>query len=380
MVSISRLAVGACALSLVLGGCTSGSDDPPRERPSASTTTKDPTLESVAQDLLPGLSSAPLAKTNLPARIDIPKQRPSSFMTAPTARAKLGMVRVLDVGDRDEGFADEDVYFLGVDDKWRVLNRGDLGLPASDWPGSDGSGMGAMSPSGTHWAFATNRHIVVLDLLTKKMKFLSLPGGLAPVLGSWTVRNTLLSGYVFSPPDDEGEDLPTTGYEVDPKSGRSTLINAPYWTTTVLANGDRAVGGLRGDRPFVEYMSAANRPKSRAEYGFAWGERLGMLVQPEVDGDVGVFLDSLGLPDSPSEGSMVAVVDQSLRLKATLPWPKRTQGDAFPGWTSDGTFLLTYGETLAAWCPGQAKISRVSTVPNDLAVSIAMGIVNASCT
>lgn len=380
MVALSRLAICAVALSLVLTGCTRGSGDPQSERSPRPTTSKAPTLESVAQDLLPGLSDAPKASSNLPARIDIPKQRPSSLLKGPAVGAKLGMVR-WDLGvdanglpiGKDDGFADEDVYFLGTDDEWRVLNRGDLGLLASDWPGSDGAGMGRLSPSGTQWSFATTRHIVVLDLMTKKMKFLRLPGGQRPILHGWTERNTLLLGLEWL--TDEG---PSMRYELDPKSGSSSMIKvSALRSVTVLANGDRAIGGSKNGRPFVDYVTSANERISRREFGFAWDQPLGLYVDHDV---TVVFLDSLGLPDSTSEGSMVVVVDPSLRLKASLPWPNRTKGDDVIGWVSDETFLLAYGETLAAWCPGESKISRVSTVSSDLSISMATDVIDATCT
>lgn len=366
----SRLVLGACVLLLLLTGCTSGSDDPLVAPSSAPTTSNAPTLESVAQDLLPDLATAPMARSsNLPTRIAVPSQRPPSLMTAPSARAKLGMVRLDDDFSAD-GFADHDVYFLGVDDQWRALNLAELGLPASDWTGPDGDGMGDLSADGTHWAFVTTRHVVVLDLLTRKMQFLSLPGGRTPVPGRWTVRNTLLVGLEID------SEVPATSYEVDPKTGRSTLIKAPAWRVTVLADGSRAIKGLKGNQPYVTYVSAANRPIRRAEYGFASDEPLGMQVKR----DVAVFLDSLGFSEPVDHGSTLVVVDKSLRLKAALPWPERTNGDSTIGWVSDDTYLLKYGKTLAAWCPGRSKLSRVSTVPRDLAISMAMDVVDASCT
>lgn len=378
MVNVARLAAGVVALSLVLGGCTNGSTDPPSESPSASAKAKAPTLESVAQDLLPGLATAPMAETNLPQQIDIPKQRPPSLLQGPAVAAKLGMVSI-DDGFEAEGFAGQYVYFLGNDDQWRVLNMAELGLPPSDWTGPDGSGMGDLSPDGTQWSFVTNRHVVVLDLLTKKLQFLSLPNGDKPQSSGWTVRSTLIA-YSLDRPD-------ASSYELDPKTDSATTIRANAGKLTVLADGSRAIAGLqngeivgeKNDHPFVRFTTATGEPVARKDFSFSWPHTVGLYVQRAVDGDVGVFLDSLGLVDSPPEGSMVAVVDQSLRLKATLPWPKRTNGDNPIGWIDDDTFLLTYGETLAAWCPGQSKLSRVSAVSNDLAVSMAMEVVDATC-
>jgi hypothetical protein len=180
LVNRTSVVAMACGLALLVSGCTGGSDEP-RAKPSPAPTHGEArTLVSTAQDLLPDLAAAPMARSNLPARIRIPARRPPSLMTAAPARAKLGMVRI----DHDfsaEGFADHDVYLLGVDDQWRVLNLAELGLRPSDWTGPDGSGMGQLSPAGTHWVFETNRHIVVLDLLTRQLRLLSLPGGRKPV-------------------------------------------------------------------------------------------------------------------------------------------------------------------------------------------------------
>jgi hypothetical protein len=184
------------------------------------------------------------------------------------------------------------------------------------------------------------------------------------------VRNTLLAGL------ESDSELAMTSYEVDPKTGRTSLIKAPAWRVTVLADGSRAIKGLKGDQPFVTYVSAANKPIRRAKYGFASDEPLGMQVRR----DVAVFLDSFAKAEQPDHGSTLVVVDQELRLKATLPWPKRTNGDSTIGWIADGAYLLTYGRTMAVWCPDQSKLSRVSTVPRDLAISMAMDVVHASCT
>ena len=366
LIDRSTVAAMACVVSLLLSGCTGDSDGPHSKPAPQPTTGKALTLTSVAQDLLPELAAAPMARTNLPTRIDVPEQRPSSLMTAPPARAKLGMVR-LDNDFSATGFGDHDVYFLGVDDQWRVLNLAELGLPSGDWTGPDGSGMGHLSADGAHWAFVTTRHVVVLNLLTRKMKFLSLPGGRTPVPGHWTVRNTLLVG-------SEGGDGP--GFEVDPKTGRAILIKGRAWRVTVLADGSRAMTGVTGDQPFIEYVTATNKPIMRQNYGFSWNQRLFPMIQR----DVAVFLDSLGGEFQRDYGSTLVVVDKQLRPKAALPWPKRTTGDDTIGWISDDTFLLTYGKTMAVWCPDQSKLSRVSNVPTDLAISLAMDVIDASCT
>lgn len=80
------------------------------------------------------------------------------------------------------------------------------------------------------------------------------------------------------------------------------------------------------------------------------------------------------------EGSMLVASDKALRLKATLPWPKRNNGDHPIGWISDDTYLLTYGRTMAVWSPTTSTICRVSAVPTDLVISMAMEVVDAECT
>lgn len=364
----ARLALGACMLMLLLMGCNGESDSPgttPTPRPSTGET---PSLKSVAQDLLPELAAAPITgSTNLPPRIDIPSRRPPRLLKGPPVGARLVMVRLFDTGDEMDSFDDQDAYFLGDDDQWRVLNLADLGLSARDWPGPDGSGMGHLSPAGTHWAMETTRHVVVLDLLTKKLKFHSLPGGRRPTSSGWTVRNTMLV-------TNQGN--MKTSYELDPATGETTLIKAPAGQVTVLADGNRAIAGWKDNQPFVNYVTASNKSISRRDYGFNWETQ---VAATDIQRDGALFLDSLGLDVPEDFGSMVAVVDQSLQLKATLPWPKRATGDYPYGWVSDDTFLFTVGETMAAWCPEQAKIARVSAMSDELAISMAMEVVDASC-
>ena len=97
------------------------------------------------------------------------------LLADPPGRARLAYHPRESFDDRD-GWADERVFFFGLDGSWRSLEMVDLGLPESTHPGTDTYGAGELSPDGTTWAGPTGAGIVLLDLRTARARVVRLPG------------------------------------------------------------------------------------------------------------------------------------------------------------------------------------------------------------
>ncbi len=145
---------------------------PPSSSPSSGTVRTDP------QRLF---GSARPLRSNLPA--GLPSIDPSSYLSIldePLSGPAIVAAVQIDAEAEATSFADQPVTFIDAEGQRRSLDPTDLGLGQDQWIAADGSGLGALSPSGEMWAMVTREKVVTLTLATGRVQTAELPDGELP--------------------------------------------------------------------------------------------------------------------------------------------------------------------------------------------------------
>lgn len=185
-----RTSVATVALLVAASGCT-GSDPPAPTTPESRSTSgavssslpESPawSLDDVRVDRIP--AHPPMVDSALPASFPPDDAVLPDLLANPPGRARLAYHPRETFDDRD-GWADERVFFLGVDGEWRSLEMVDLGLPEDQHTGGDTYGAGDLSPDGTRWVAKTADGVVLVDLRSGRADEVPLPGN-HTTYGGW---------------------------------------------------------------------------------------------------------------------------------------------------------------------------------------------------
>lgn len=147
-------------------------------------------------------SQLPLLRTKLPSHFEFPPAgEVTSLLTDPPGRVAVKMIRYLPY-DRVTGFADQLIYFFGVDGRWRSLRMSELGLKDSRWAGPDTPWAGSVSPDGRYWMFPTAVRrpgarapdagpVAVMDLRSTQYRFYYPGGARRTANPDWTASHLL---------------------------------------------------------------------------------------------------------------------------------------------------------------------------------------------
>jgi hypothetical protein len=174
IIIVALLAASGCSADGEQDDAASPSDAPGVSPDAPTSPTPEPwSIEEVRVDRI--ADDLPRVASKLPAFFPPDDSDLPDLLADPPGRARLAYHPRESFDDRD-GWADERVFFLGLDGSWRVLNMLDLGLPDSLHLGPDTYGAGDLSPDGTMWAARTNAGVVLLDLETSRAQQVPLPG------------------------------------------------------------------------------------------------------------------------------------------------------------------------------------------------------------
>lgn len=253
------------------------------------------------------------------------------------------------------GWSDHVTYFLGQDGDWRRLKHTDLGLPASEWAGWDGYGLGHLSSDGRNWIIGTKSGFAIVSLRDGKVRQYRWQGnGMLPAV-YWESRQQLLVGKFG------------LGYwTVDSRDLSDRKISRPGWKTMLLDDAGQRL-----------YFNVARNSATRVTLvppTGGGGQLLGDLpfevARGVRCGDRFLAFDDAAV--SGAERSTVWLVSsEDLQNQAQLLWPRRYPDDSIFGCSHSGTALLQYGRQIVAWKPEEEVVRRVSSVPSGWYVDIA---------
>lgn len=285
-VKVRRLVTASAVIVTVITACSGGSSSTGERVEAGGDLARPAPLDStLVQDLLP--DSAAEALPHLPSRMprsaSFPPARSTPLLDDLPGRAVVVMSESDSTVDRYyayRDFEDVEVYFLGVDRRWRSLNLGDLGIDPGDFTSDV---VLRLSPDGRYCLFRTFTRAAVLDLTTGRLRLIKperpqierpewLPNGTF-VLGSWTATDPRARWAL-----------------VDPRSGRQRVWDGPrldllsFKTDGTPVRIDR---GPRKTRRLVELGEDGEPARSTAiPFGFrgrVWAE-FSTAASPSISG------------------------------------------------------------------------------------------------
>lgn len=258
--------------------------------------------------------------------------------------------------DDPEGWAGERIFFLGVDDRWRVLDMGDLRLPVDSWPGPDTYGPGSLSRDGRIWAGKARGGVVLLDLSRAAVRYVRLPEGRSRVAYvDWVPGQKVVSAYAAP-----GSTKFST-FHVDNK-GRVAPAAYPGSRTRFDVDGTpvEVIGTDRRRLKLTRWGDDGISSKT-----FALGVEIPRSIRSPTFGVFGaaeVALYAHG-GDWPSAATaQVWVLDKNTgAMNARLRVPATSQ---IVDWTDDGWLrLLVANRRVVEWEPRTGQIRQVLDMP-----------------
>ncbi len=354
-----------CTLVALLAACSTPASD--TERLPRPPSTADAAGEAPAPSE-PSTSAAPAPRTQPPPRDwsrvpwtggrrrvapDAATQAPS-VLTDP-ARAQL-VYHPTERLDDPDGWAGERLFFLGVDDRWRTLDMGDLGLPEDSWPGPDTYGSGALSRDGRLWAAHTRGGAVLLDLTSGAVRRVPFPAGRSDVLYlNWMPGQDVVSAYAAVA---QSSKYSTFHFDTE---GRVTPVRYPAWRTRFDVDGTPVeIRGASGQRLRVKRWADDAVTSSTLTPGVEVPRQIRRRA-------FGVFhtkyVALLAARRSwPSrQPAQVWVLDKGTgAMAARLQVPATT---SIVGWTDDRLRLLIANRRLVDWEPRTGRLRRVLDLP-----------------
>lgn len=349
-----------CTLLSVLAACTAPVSEPSKDSPPASPATDAAEGSPTKATPVPKPQVLPDDWNRVPWAGGQRREPPTTASEVPSvlqvpARAQLAYHPTERLDDPD-GWAGERIYFLGVDDRWRVLDMADLGLPADSWPGADTYGSGSLSHDGRMWVGHAHGGVVLINLSSGTVNFVAFPADRSDVRHvKWVPGEDVVSAYA-SPP--QGSNYYT--FHVDAE-GRLKPVEYPGPRTTFDTDGTPTeVVGVTGQRlRITRWTDQGPEPTT---------------VTPGID-----------IPRSVRRHAFGVFGDAHVALYVHQGWPSRTAAQlwvldkgtgalvarlevpatsSIVGWTDDGILrVLLANRRLVQWDPRTGDVRQVLELP-----------------